>query len=148
MAALAHARGLGVQARIENSPADISEPFVIGYTTSTPESTAGVILLFPPVDVYLNSTALSYITSILRNAEVEGRAATLVFHDETLRSVRNVLNAAGIPMHASIQSYVMNRDSNLQAAGIAKYVMSWGLPQTLPGTNLPTVSLPHLQSES
>ena len=136
MAALSHARSLGVQPRMEGAPVTDSEPFVIGYQGGPEGAVDGVILLFPPVlDFCLNSSALAQIARVLRDAEIEERAATLLFSDESLRSVRNVLNAAAIPLHASIQSYVGNRPLTAGLAVAPRYIMDWVLPHSpLPNT--------------
>jgi hypothetical protein len=136
MAALSHARSLGVQPRMEGAPVEDVEPFVIGYQGGPEGSAEGVILLFPPVALCLNSAALAQIAWVLRDAEIDGRAATLVFSDEALRSLRNVLCAAAIPLHASIQTYVVNRPLAAGLAAAPRYIMDWVLPNSpLPGSN-------------
>jgi hypothetical protein len=138
LAALSHARSLGVQPRMESAPVEDSEPFVIGYAGGPEGADTGVILLFPPIDFCLNSTALAQIARVLRDAEIEGRAATLLFSDESLRSVRNVLNAAGIPLHASIQTYLINRTLASGIVGAPRYIMDWVLPHApLPSAEAP-----------
>lgn len=117
-AAKRHASNLGVEVTVDYSPTIESEPFVLSYSRAGEKGPGGVILVFPPTDMYLTSNEIAFIVQQINKVESEGGSALLVFSEDTLARVNNVLQASGIINHAAAASY---RRAN------GSYEMNWSL---------------------
>jgi hypothetical protein len=119
VAAKRHAINCGVDVNLDYTPALENEPYVLSYSTAPGEQRRGVILVFPPTDLFLSSNEIAFIIDQIKNMENEGGQTLLVFSEETLARITNVLKASGITNHASASSYK-------RASG--SYEMDWSVP--------------------
>jgi hypothetical protein len=113
-----HASNQGVEVTVDYSPTIESEPYVLSFAQVDAKGPGGVILIFPPTDMMLTSNEIAFIIQQINRVESVGGQALLVFSEETLALVNNVLKASGIFNHATAASY---RRAN------GSYEMSWTL---------------------
>lgn len=113
-----HVAALGMDFEIESVPEEDHLPFIIKLSVKEDGLARAVLMLFPPVDVYLTSRELGVIIGRIREAEEQNEQAILVFSEGSLPLVSRLLDTVGITKHAIIGTY---------GTAAEAYRMSWTL---------------------
>ena len=120
---------LGAEAQLVQAPADDEEPFVLSSHKPKTKQPLSIVLVYPPLDIYLNSIRVAEIVIQIHRAEQQGMSTLLLFSEPTLSAVQNVLRTAGITAHAAVASYQVHETPQAFAKGVRRsYDMSWELP--------------------
>jgi hypothetical protein len=118
VAVQSHVESMGMDFHVESVPEEDHLPFIIKLSSKEDGQAQAVLMLFPPVEVYLTSRELGVIIGRIREAEERNEQTIMVFSESSLPLVSRLLDTVGITKHAILGTY---------GTAAEAYRMSWTL---------------------
>ncbi|MCH7472826.1 hypothetical protein IIA79_07740 [bacterium] len=112
-------RSLGVESKLEFAPEEGNFPFIFSYGSNSGGQQTGLVFLFAPENLFLNSEVLAFVIEHIRSSRNNGPRPLLLFGEGSIEVVQNILRTTGIARNAAVDTYGVTDQG---------YEMHWQLP--------------------